>query len=182
MNYPIILSWLRIVITVICYVLIFFNKNFFAVGVIFGAMTDFLDGFLARKLKQETVFGAKLDSVADLIFNSSMLLWFYWLFEDFVAVNSLMPILAVAAFLLVFITQFIKHKKVVSLHLWSAKLCAGLFFLLFISSVLLSQINPFLFNFVFAMIILHCAEEFIILLIKKNPKINTKTIFHVIWK
>ncbi|MBI5066013.1 CDP-alcohol phosphatidyltransferase family protein [Candidatus Woesearchaeota archaeon] len=182
MNYPTVLSWLRMIVTLICYVLLFYDKNLFVIGVFFCAITDFLDGFLARKLKQETVFGAKLDSVADLIFNSSMLLWFYWLFQDFVLLNAFMPILAIVAFLIDFITQFIKHKKIVSLHLWSAKLCAGLFFLLFMLSVLMNKVNPYLFTFVFAIIILHCTEEFIILLMKKNPKINSKTIFHVLWK
>lgn len=40
---------------------------FYAVYVICG-LTDLLDGYLARRLKTSSAFGAKLDSVADLTF------------------------------------------------------------------------------------------------------------------
>ena len=33
-----------------------------------SGLTDILDGFLARKLHQESAFGAKLDSIADFVF------------------------------------------------------------------------------------------------------------------
>lgn len=41
--------------------------HYFASGAIFGiaALTDLLDGYLARRLEQETPFGAFLDPVAD---------------------------------------------------------------------------------------------------------------------
>ena len=40
----------------------------------FGGLTDAVDGTVARKLKLESEFGAKLDSVADLLFYAVMLL------------------------------------------------------------------------------------------------------------
>jgi len=44
----------------------FENKNLIATGVfIFAAITDWLDGYLARKLNQMSAFGAFLDPVAD---------------------------------------------------------------------------------------------------------------------
>ena len=47
-------------------VLSFENKNLVATGVfIFAAITDWLDGYLARKLDQMSAFGAFLDPVAD---------------------------------------------------------------------------------------------------------------------
>lgn len=33
-----------------------------------GGLSDVLDGFVARKLKQQSIVGAKLDSIADLVF------------------------------------------------------------------------------------------------------------------
>lgn len=45
---------------------------FFVVYIITG-ITDVLDGFIARKLKITSDFGAKLDSVADLLFYAVML-------------------------------------------------------------------------------------------------------------
>jgi len=47
-------------------VLGFESKNVVATGVfIFAAVTDWLDGYLARRLKQMSAFGAFLDPVAD---------------------------------------------------------------------------------------------------------------------
>ena len=47
-------------------VLSFESKNLVATGVfIFAAITDWLDGYLARKLDQMSAFGAFLDPVAD---------------------------------------------------------------------------------------------------------------------
>ena len=46
---------------------------FFAVYTITG-LTDVLDGWLARKTGTESDFGAKLDSIADLLFYTIMLI------------------------------------------------------------------------------------------------------------
>ena len=47
------------------------SKTFFIVYTLSG-FTDVLDGFIARKTHTETEFGAKLDSVADLLFYGMM--------------------------------------------------------------------------------------------------------------
>ena len=68
-NIPNTLTLLRIVLIPI-FVLVFyapFDWSNFASAAIFGlaALTDWLDGYLARRLKQLSVFGAFLDPVAD---------------------------------------------------------------------------------------------------------------------
>ena len=73
-NIPNLLTWLRIVliplIVGIYYVpetmLSMENKNLAATGIfVFAAVTDWLDGYLARALNQMSPFGAFLDPVAD---------------------------------------------------------------------------------------------------------------------
>lgn len=71
---PTLLTWIRIFL-VPFFVAVFYipdfiitlpNKNLVATIIfIFAAFTDYLDGYLARKLKQESSFGAFLDPVAD---------------------------------------------------------------------------------------------------------------------
>ncbi len=74
LSWPIILTWMRICLVPffvgIYYLpdslLLMSYKNIIATGIfVFAAFTDYLDGYLARKLKQESVFGAFLDPVAD---------------------------------------------------------------------------------------------------------------------
>ena len=74
MTWPLFLTWTRIFLVPI-FVAVYYlpdslltmpNKNLLATIIfIIAALTDYLDGFLARLLKQESSFGAFLDPVAD---------------------------------------------------------------------------------------------------------------------
>ncbi len=74
MTIPLLLTWIRIFLVPI-FIGIYYlpdawlsmvNKNLVATIIfVFAAFTDYLDGYLARLLKQETSFGAFLDPVAD---------------------------------------------------------------------------------------------------------------------
>ncbi len=68
-NYPTTLTWMRIFILpvfVVCFFLPFESTKWISCGLFaLAAVTDYLDGFLARYLKQTTAFGAFLDPVAD---------------------------------------------------------------------------------------------------------------------
>ena len=58
------------------FILIFtpsFSLSFYVVYTICG-FSDAVDGLIARAMKKETEFGAKLDSVADLVFNAVLLI------------------------------------------------------------------------------------------------------------
>ena len=74
LNIPNLLTWLRILLIPLIVgvfympesLLSYEHKNLAATSVfIFAAITDWLDGYLARKLNQMSSFGAFLDPVAD---------------------------------------------------------------------------------------------------------------------
>lgn len=69
MNIPNILTVLRVLLIPIIVALFYlpFKWSYLAASAVFtlAAVTDWLDGYLARRLKQSTPFGAFLDPVAD---------------------------------------------------------------------------------------------------------------------
>ncbi len=73
MNLPNLLTLLRILLTPLMVILLIDGKILEAFGIfILAGLTDALDGFLARLLRQKTRVGAILDPIADkLLLNSS---------------------------------------------------------------------------------------------------------------
>jgi len=69
-NVPNTLTVSRIFFAFIAIYMLFSNVPLIWVAVVFGiaAITDFFDGYLARKLKQTTSIGARLDQIVDRIF------------------------------------------------------------------------------------------------------------------
>lgn len=78
---PLMLTWLRVIlIPVFASLLLFENHppawaNWLAAGVfVLAAVTDWLDGFLARRWQQTSDFGAFLDPVADKLMVAAALI------------------------------------------------------------------------------------------------------------
>lgn len=79
MNLPILLTWLRIAFIPLLILFFYLDRPWtpFVAALTFGlaGLTDWADGYLARKWQQESRFGAFLDPVADkLIVAVAMLL------------------------------------------------------------------------------------------------------------
>ena len=83
LNVPNLLTWLRIVLIPLFVGIFYFEKSWVSgpnqnlvATVIFtaAALTDWLDGWLARKLNQTSAFGAFLDPVADKLMVAAALI------------------------------------------------------------------------------------------------------------
>ena len=83
LNLPNLLTWLRIVLIPLFVGIFYFDKSWVSgpnqnlvATVIFtaAAITDWLDGWLARKLNQTSAFGAFLDPVADKVMVAAALI------------------------------------------------------------------------------------------------------------
>ena len=82
-NLPIALTWLRVAAIPLLVAIFYlpsnwlspFEKNLIAtILFVSAAVTDWLDGFLARRMKQESAFGQFLDPVADKLIVAAALL------------------------------------------------------------------------------------------------------------
>src|SRR5512141_2353643 len=87
-NFPIALTWLRIVLIPL-FVGVYYlpgsllsmpGKNWLATSIFaLAAITDWADGYLARRWSQTSAFGAFLDPVADKLIVAAALIVLVWL-------------------------------------------------------------------------------------------------------
>ncbi len=99
--------------------------------IIYGltGFTDILDGFLARRLKITSEFGAKLDSAADLLFYAVMLIMLMPLLIKTLPTTVWYCVAAVVVFRVgAYLTSAIKFKKFAAKHSLINKITGALVF------------------------------------------------------
>ena len=139
-------------------------------------LTDVLDGWIARKTKTASDFGARLDSMADLLFYAVML------FRIFpILWNTLPGVIwyAVAVILILritaYLTAMVKYRKFASLHTYLNKLTGGMLFL--VPFVLFTEYAVTYCWIICVIAVLAAIEELIIHLQRRTCHSNTKSIF-----
>ena len=89
MNLPNILSISRIFLVFPIIYLFEYELYFVSLGVfIVASITDYLDGYFARKSNQTSNVGALLDLLADKVFVSILLIWMTFNFESLLILIS----------------------------------------------------------------------------------------------
>ena len=118
MNLPNILSFSRIIFLIP--IIILFENNMYLSSVIFfltASITDYLDGFFARRHNKTSDLGALLDLLADKIFVSTLLIWMTYNFDSLIVLASSILIVSreiSITYLRLFIIS--KSKKLVKLN------------------------------------------------------------------
>jgi CDP-diacylglycerol--glycerol-3-phosphate 3-phosphatidyltransferase len=141
-------------------------------------LTDFFDGFLARRLRQESPLGARLDSWGDFAVYMATPLCAWWLWPDLVARETGYVITVIASFLLPVLVGFCKFRMLTSYHTWGAKLTAVLMsvstFLLFAGG------SPWPFRCSTVILVLAQLEEIAITLVMPELRSNIPTLWHAL--
>ena len=92
MNLPNILSISRVLLLVP--IIFLFEYSFYLASLIIfiiASVTDYLDGYLARKNNLSSNTGALLDLLADKIFIATLLVWITYNFENiFILISSIL--------------------------------------------------------------------------------------------
>ena len=164
---------------IVCSVFIMFTKPFsllFWILYIVCGISDILDGFIARSMKQESEFGAKLDSIADIIFISSVTI----VLIPIIKIHYFVWICVVVVIFIRTLSYLIGLKKFstfTSLHTYANKLTGLLLFITPVFYVI------FKFNITAIILstsaILSSVEELIIIISTKELNKNCKSIFKI---
>lgn len=115
------------------FILLFLKPLSLAYFIIYSisGFTDAIDGFIARKLHEESEFGAKLDSICDLVFYSVLAIKILpILFEILPCIIWYPASLIVMLRILIYLYVAIKDKKLNSNHTYLNKATGLLIFLL----------------------------------------------------
>ena len=122
-NLPNLLSGLRLLLVPIMWGLAFMNLSFYVgIGLIVAGVTDFLDGFIARRFTVSTAFGAKLDSLADDLMIVSVIIWVFMLRPEIVTDHPSLIFIGIGMYGLSMLISLLKFRRFGSnLHLYSHK-------------------------------------------------------------
>jgi phosphatidylserine synthase len=174
-NLPNAISISRIVFSISLLAILNVKWLFCIVYLLIG-ISDFLDGYLARKYKLESEFGAKLDSISDLVFFSILTILILTQFISIFFSLGFYIIVVVVIRIFSIILGLTRFKKFVFVHTIANKVCGVLVYIvplwiLFIET----RIYPVL---VLICCFVAALEESIILVMNDQIDVNTKSIFH----
>lgn len=174
LNIADIITMFRIAGTILLALLRPLSAGFFLVYTLTG-LTDVLDGWIARRTRTASDFGAKLDSIADLMFYAVMLVWLFPVLLKLLPVQIWYAVIGILFLRLsAYCVAAIKYRQFASLHTWLNKLTGGAVFLLPYMVVFSSGTV-----YSWALCALACAasfEELMIHLSRESYEGNTKSI------
>lgn len=158
-------------------------SNYIGIGLIVCFISDALDGYLARRLKQTSEFGAKFDSLADNILIPSALIWLGICKPSVFQENLVLSILAISTYISSLIVGWIKFKQLGNLHLYLSKISGLIQYIFIIYTFIASQYSQWLFYFTISLFFLSSLETLILQIVSINVNQRMGSIlfvFHIL--
>jgi phosphatidylglycerophosphate synthase len=97
---------------------------------VLAALTDLVDGWLARRFKQASTFGAQLDAVVDNLFSVAILGFLALAYPGLIARQWLAAAVLFGGPILYLAVSWAMTRRLMMFHVWSAKVGAFLLFCL----------------------------------------------------
>ena len=140
---PNLIGAIRLVVSPALIALAAADQRYLFVGLYFVlGVSDWVDGLLARALKQRSSLGARIDSIADIVLNMCMIVGVWLLASDMVIREMPWFIVACTSYGFAAGFGFAKYRRLPSWHTLSAKLTHVLVFFAVISAVLEWSVWP----------------------------------------
>jgi phosphatidylglycerophosphate synthase len=104
------------------------NGRVVGLGLLVAGATDFLDGYIARRLKQASARGARLDLLADNLLLISAAVSIELLHPEILRDSSTLIAATTGLYLGSVVVGLIKFRRLGNLHLYSSKVAGGLLY------------------------------------------------------
>ncbi len=140
--------------------------------------SDAVDGYIARKLKQESQLGTLLDTVADIVIYITLPISAWWLWPEIIRQEAPFVSAVVLSYALPALIDMLKFRTLTSYHTWSVKLAAA-----FGGSTLLLMFAggpAWPFRLATPICILAGIEHIAITLVLPRHRSNVRTLWHVL--
>jgi phosphatidylglycerophosphate synthase len=120
------------------------NGRLVGIGLVVAGATDFLDGYLARRLGQASAAGAWLDSIADNLLLLSAMVWIELLHPEIARENPVLIAATFALYLASIGVGLVKFRRLGNLHLYSSKAAGGFLYTFAVLTLLTGGYEPLL--------------------------------------
>lgn len=176
---PNVLSGIRLVGSFVLIGLAIANEPMAVLILFIGLeMTDWFDGRLAIALNQRTVFGARLDSAADVCLAGATLfagLWLHWsaLQPEFIFMATAIGLYAVSS-----LYGLRKFKSIPTYHTFGAKKCWGLITIGVVC--IFGGWATWPFRVAMIAVALTNLEAILITRVLKQPRVDVTSLYHVL--
>ena len=176
-NLPNLITTIRILGSPVLVLLAWWGQPWWlALLLVFLVFTEWADGFLARRLHANSPLGARLDTIADAVFYTSLLLAVVLLRPSLVVAERWWMVAAVGCYALSWLASWIKFRHLPSYHTWAAK---GVWILVGIGVVcLLAEINPWPFRFAMTCVALANLEAVCITCVLPCTRVDVPSLWH----
>jgi CDP-diacylglycerol--glycerol-3-phosphate 3-phosphatidyltransferase len=144
--------------------------------------TDLIDGYLARKFKVTSIFGARLDSLGDDLTVLIGIIGLFVMKPEFIKQEIAPLILLLLLFLVQVTYAFIRYGKMTNFHTYLAKTAAVLQGIFLLFTFFTDKVNLFLFFAATIITALELIEETILISLLPEWEANVKGLYWVIKK
>jgi phosphatidylglycerophosphate synthase len=158
---------------------VFGQADLFLIVLAVSLVSDALDGYLARRLRQTSELGAKLDSWGDMLTYGAMILGLYLIWPPIFDTQAAFLLAAMLSFILPLLLALSRFGSFPSYHTFGAKVTAILMAPAYYFLILLD--TELFFRAVIFLRVLVAVEEIAITFALKHPKSNVDSVFLLIW-
>jgi cardiolipin synthase (CMP-forming) len=137
-------------------------------------LSDVADGYIARKFQYESKTGARLDSLADLVFFTVVLLILFLKYQWIITEHLFLLVVVLLVKATAIVVSKVKYGKVAFIHTIANKITGALIFIVVL--ILPFGVSSWIITGTFLLSILSASEELAIIITSKELQLNKRSL------